>query len=327
MKISKNARLVLSAAATISIAAGLTYDSGVVAEESSPRTVRTTRQMIVSPDAIELPSPSRTPSQVSALTQQMAQASALDKTITPSSPAQSVAITSASERVRIFSHAAANLPQPAKPVEPASARVSAPAAAAPTAPAVEQPAVSAPVIAQPSRPDPQPQAQDPNQYRVGVDDVMDIGILQPEQFLTTVTVTPDGYITFPYVGTLSVKGLTLAQVQELIVEKLSDGYMRYPVITVALKESRSRKFFVYGEVSKPGGYPMESQMTVLRAISTAGGFTKFGNTSRVKVLRPNVGAPGYEGINVNIKAVMSGNSTEDLLLAPGDMVVVSEGMF
>lgn len=168
---------------------------------------------------------------------------------------------------------------------------------------------------------------DPNQYRVGVDDVMEIGVIQPEPMLSTVTVTPDGYITFPYIGTLRVKDLTLAEVQDLVTQRLADGYMRYPVVTVALKESRSRKFFVYGEVAKPGSYPMEANMTILRAISVAGGFTKYSNTSKVKLLRPNVGGPGYQPLNVNIKSVMSGNATEDMLLQSGDMVVVSEGMF
>ena len=169
--------------------------------------------------------------------------------------------------------------------------------------------------------------EDPNQYRVGVDDVMEIGVLQPEPMLSTVTVTPDGYITFPYIGTLRVKDLTLAEVQDLVTRRLADGYMRYPVVTVSLKESRSRKFFVYGEVAKPGSYPMEANMTILRAISVAGGFTKYSNTSKVKLLRPNVEGPGYQPLNVNIKAVMNGKATEDMLLQSGDMVVVSEGMF
>ena len=68
-------------------------------------------------------------------------------------------------------------------------------------------------------------------------------------------------------------------------------------------------------------------MTVLKAISIAGGFTKFGSASRVKVLRPRENKPGYETIKINMKDVMDGNSEADLSIQSGDMVVVSEGMF
>jgi polysaccharide export outer membrane protein len=103
--------------------------------------------------------------------------------------------------------------------------------------------------------------------------------------------------------------------------------MKYPVVSVALKESRSRKFFVYGEVMRPGSFPLEENMSVLKAISMAGGFTKYGSSSRVKLLRPKKEAAGYETKNVDIKAVMDGDSSKDLLIEPEDMIVVSEGIF
>jgi len=165
------------------------------------------------------------------------------------------------------------------------------------------------------------------EYAVGIDDVLDIAVLQPEKVAVTVTVSPDGAITFPYIGNVSVKGLSLAKVQDDIQSRLADGYMKYPVVTVSLKESRSRKFFVYGEVMRPGTYPIEENMSVLRAISTAGGFSKFGSSSRVKVLRPKKDGSGYETMKININAVMEGNAREDIVLDPGDIVVVSEGVF
>jgi protein involved in polysaccharide export with SLBB domain len=163
-------------------------------------------------------------------------------------------------------------------------------------------------------------------YTVGVGDVLEISVLQPDQFTTVVTVAPDGSITFPYIGTQQVKGLTLPRIQDHIQNELADGYIKYPVVTVYLKESRSRKYLVYGEVIRPGAYPLEDNTTVLRAISIAGGFTKFGSASRVKVLRERTGGAGYEPIKVDLKAAMDGGD-KDLVLKPGDMVVVSEGIF
>ncbi len=164
------------------------------------------------------------------------------------------------------------------------------------------------------------------EYKVGIGDVLTISVLRPEEITTIVNVAPDGTISFPYIGQIKVKGLTLSQIESLIQEKLSEGYMKYPVVSVSLRESRSRKFFVYGEIVKPGAYFLDENTTVLKAISMAGGFTKFGS-SKVKILREKKDGKGYKIIKVNIKAIMDGKSEEDILLQPGDIVVVSEGVF
>ncbi len=165
-----------------------------------------------------------------------------------------------------------------------------------------------------------------SEYKIGVEDVLDIAVLQPEQLALTVTVTPDGSITFPYIGKVEVKGRTAAQVQNEIQERLADGYLKYPVVSVALKQSRSKKFYVYGEVLKPGTYFLEDNMTVLKAISSAGGFTKYGSSSRVKILRPKKESAGYDLIKVNMKLIMNGLE-KDVVLEPGDIVQIEEGVF
>jgi polysaccharide export outer membrane protein len=170
-------------------------------------------------------------------------------------------------------------------------------------------------------------AADMQEYTVGADDILEINVLQPEKLTVTATVSPDGAITFPYIGNVQVKKMSLTQIQEEIQAKLSDGYMKYPLISVILKESRSRKFFVYGDVNKPGAYSMEQNTSVLKAISIAGGFSKNSPSSKVEVLRPRQGEAGYEKTDVDIKAVMKGNARADILLNPGDTIIVSEGKF
>lgn len=165
------------------------------------------------------------------------------------------------------------------------------------------------------------------EYRVGVEDVLDISILRPEVLKATVTVAPDGSISFAYIGSIRISGMTLPGIEKEIQAKLANGYMKYPVVSVSLRESRSKKFFIYGEVVRPGAYLIEENMTALKAISIAGGFTKYGSSSRVKVLRQKKGSAGYETIKVNIKAVMEGNANVDVILKTGDIVVVSEGVF
>jgi polysaccharide export outer membrane protein len=165
------------------------------------------------------------------------------------------------------------------------------------------------------------------EYTIGVDDILDINVMQPEKLSVTVTVAPDGTVNFPYIGSVIAKGMTLPKLQEEIQKQLSSGYMKYPVVAVFLRENRSKKYFVYGEVNRPGTYPLGDNITVLKAISSAGGFTKFGSTSRVKVLRPMRDGAGYDAMKINLNAAMDGDSKADLELQADDIVVVSEGVF
>ncbi len=160
-------------------------------------------------------------------------------------------------------------------------------------------------------------------YVIGVDDILEIKLIQPDEITSQVTVAPDGTITFPFIGVVEVKGVTLPALKKEIESRLDAEYMAYPVVYVSLVESRSRKFFVYGEVIKPGTYPLEENTTVLRAISMSGGFTKYGSSSRVKLLRPKKDQIGYESIKININSVMDGEVQADMLLQSGDILVVS----
>ncbi len=164
-------------------------------------------------------------------------------------------------------------------------------------------------------------------YEVGVNDVLEVSILQPERIVTQVTVTPGGSISVAYLGSIKVKGKTITEIQKSIQWKLGNGYLKFPVVVVTLIESRSRKFTISGEINSPGSYALEENATVLKAISIAGGFTRFGSSSRVKVLRPRKDRPGYKSIKVDIQAVMDGDARADLVLEPGDIIIVSEGLF
>lgn len=184
---------------------------------------------------------------------------------------------------------------------------------------------TAPAVA--AEPAPKAEPARTGEYRVGVGDILEISVIQPESIMNLSPVASDGTITFPYIGSVKVQGMLLGDVQNEIQSRLADGYMKYPVVSVTLKESHSRKFFVYGEVMKPGTYPLEDNTTALKAISIAGGMTKFGSTSRVKILRPYKDKAGYETIKVNMDAAMKGSADSDIVLQPEDIVVVSEGIF
>src|SRR5262245_57177063 len=78
-----------------------------------------------------------------------------------------------------------------------------------------------PSIKPPSGPAPQA-AEAAKDYMVGVDDILDIGVIKPETIAYTVTVSPDGAITFPYIGNVRVQGHTLSTIQDEVQKRLAD---------------------------------------------------------------------------------------------------------
>jgi polysaccharide export outer membrane protein len=165
------------------------------------------------------------------------------------------------------------------------------------------------------------------EYTVGVDDVLEINILQPEKLSNLVTVSQDGSISFPYINNVTVNGMTLNQIRDEIQKRLADGYMKYPLVTVSLKESRSRKFFVYGDVAKPGAYPIQQDTTVLKAITMAGGFLKSGSSCQVKILRQNPDENSQAAIDIDLKGALAGSAKADLIIQPQDTIMVTQGKF
>lgn len=165
------------------------------------------------------------------------------------------------------------------------------------------------------------------EYKVGIGDILEVRILKPDQSTDRVTVSPSGDISVAYLGSVKVKNKTISQIQRNIQIRLANGYLKYPVVTVSLIESRSRNFTITGEVNEPGTYPLSDNTTVLKAISVAGGFTRFGSKSKVRILRPRGDRPGYTKIEVDVEKVMDGDARADIIIEPGDIIVISESFF
>lgn len=175
----------------------------------------------------------------------------------------------------------------------------------------------------------QPPAQGtavPFEYKVGVNDVLTVAVLQPDPLSVELTVSPDGSISFPYIGSVQVANLTPAQIQDKIQTALRD-YMKYPVVSVSLKEAKSRTFFVYGEVTRPGAYPLNQETSLVQAITTAGGFTRVASTNNIKILRQNPDASGSNSLTVDVSAIMSGKKQDSEKIHSGDVITVSQRFF
>ena len=136
----------------------------------------------------------------------------------------------------------------------------------------------APVVAAQSRGQSQSQVTVPSAslselsiYKLGVGDVISVQVVGEDELKREkVRLSDAGTLSFPYLGELRVRGMTVGALEEFITKGLKGRYLLNPQVTVTIHEYRS--FFVNGQVDKPGGYPFVPGLTVRKAISMAGGF-------------------------------------------------------
>ncbi len=157
-------------------------------------------------------------------------------------------------------------------------------------------------------------------YMIGAQDVLAINVWKEPEMSREVPVRPDGMITLPLINDVKAAGLTPLELTELLKEKLKK-YVEDPLVTVIVTAINSRKVYILGEVGHPGALPLLTNMTVLQALSSAGGFTQYANTGKIYVLRTENGK--QQKLPFNYKEVIRGEKTEqNIVLKPGDTIVV-----
>lgn len=166
-------------------------------------------------------------------------------------------------------------------------------------------------------------------YRIGVDDRLQITVWRNPELSTTVPVRPDGKISVPLIGDVQAGGNTPTQVAAIIKEKLS-AYIREPNVAVILTELRSHEFLsrvrVTGAVRAPRSMPYRPGMTVLDAVLEAGGTNDFAAPNRTKLYRKT--KTKTEVFDVDLEAILSkGKLESNFDLKPGDVVTIPERLF
>ena len=157
-------------------------------------------------------------------------------------------------------------------------------------------------------------------YKIGAQDVLRIDVWKEAEISRSVPVRPDGKISLPLLNDVQAEGLTAMELSNVITEGLKK-YITSPQVTVSISEINSRRVYVTGEVTRPGAFPLLPNMTVLQALTSAGGFTQFARTKKIYVLRSESGRPVKHPFNYN--DVVKGNRQEDnIVLQPGDTIVV-----
>ncbi len=164
-----------------------------------------------------------------------------------------------------------------------------------------------------------PATADPN-YVIGAQDVLDVSVWKEPEVSRIVPVRPDGKISLPLLNDVQAAGLTPAQLAVQITESLKK-YVTSPQVTVIVTTINSQRVYILGEVTRPGAFPMLPGMTVLQALSSAGGFTQFARMKNIYVLRQENGK--QVKYPFNYKEVVNGKKSEqDVQLKAGDTIVV-----
>jgi polysaccharide export outer membrane protein len=160
----------------------------------------------------------------------------------------------------------------------------------------------------------------PADYVIGVDDVLVVVFWKEKDLSGEVVVRPDGKISLPMLNDVLAAGVTPEQLAKT-VQETATKYVRDPGATVMVKEIRSRKVYVIGEVARPGAFPLGNEMNVLQAIAEAGGFLEHANKGDIVVVRNEQGQERRFKFNYN-EVVRGDNLTQNIKLLPGDTIIV-----
>jgi polysaccharide export outer membrane protein len=157
-------------------------------------------------------------------------------------------------------------------------------------------------------------------YVIGLGDVLSINVWKEPEVTSSVPVRPDGKISLPLVNDIQAAGLTPMELGKEIHDRLQK-FIEEPQVTVVVTSVNSRLVYMVGEVARPGSFSLLPHMTVLQALSAAGGLSQFADSKNIYVLRTVNDKP--RRIPFNYKEALKGEHPEqNIELMPGDTIVV-----
>jgi polysaccharide export outer membrane protein len=164
----------------------------------------------------------------------------------------------------------------------------------------------------------QPAPTGDKSYVIGAEDMLFIQVWGDPRLSGQNLVRPDGRISMNLIGEVIAAGLTPAQLEKAISDTLkAKEILNKPQVTVQITQINSKKYYILGEVLKPGPNPLVVPTRVLEALVNAGGFKDFANTKKIEIIR------GNQHFKFNYKDVMKGRHTEqNIYLEPGDIINV-----
>lgn len=157
---------------------------------------------------------------------------------------------------------------------------------------------------------------DPKTFEIGPEDILLVKVWREPELSSAVQVRPDGMITLPLVGEMRAAGETPEKLKAKIVEQLSEFILK-PEVMVSIQSVQSRRYYITGEVFRPGTYPLVVPVTILEALTNAGGFKEFASTKKIRILR------GDKVLKFNYNEVSKGKKMDqNIPVENGDYIVV-----
>ena len=157
---------------------------------------------------------------------------------------------------------------------------------------------------------------------IGPGDVLQIRVWENAELSVSVPVRPDGKVSVPLLDDVDAAGKTALELKETLTEGFKT-YVRSPDVTVIVTQINSKRVSIVGQVARPTSIALQGDMRVVDVIAMVGGFTPFADRSDIRVLRPNGTAMAEHRFDYD--AYLKGKNPQDnILLAPGDTIVVAE---
>lgn len=148
-------------------------------------------------------------------------------------------------------------------------------------------------------------------YTFGPGDSLKISVYQEPDLSVTAEISQQGLVDMPLLGSVKLAGLTQQQAKQLLEDKLRDGYLVAPSVSITV--NTYRPFFIYGEVRNPGSYPYQPDITVEQAIALAGGLLDRASRKEWHLQR---------GSEKDTSLAVA-----DTVLMPGDVIKIDKSFF
>lgn len=156
---------------------------------------------------------------------------------------------------------------------------------------------------------------------LGPGDVFEVKVYKEPDLSGIFQISQQGTVEYPLLGSLTVDNLTTVEISQLIRDRLKNGFLEKPFVNVFVKEFNSKKIHVLGEVKKPGTFKYEENMTIIEAITTAGGFTASARPNYTVLTRVEEGKK--RRIILPVEQISKGLE-KNFSIKPGDIVFVPE---
>ncbi len=157
--------------------------------------------------------------------------------------------------------------------------------------------------------------------KLGPGDVLDIRVADQKELSGEYVVDDDGMVRFPWIGKVAAQGRAPSAIAQDIEKALEDGWLRQPQVSVRIMQRQNREVSVLGQVGEPGSYEYKERLTLVQAISLAGGMNPLSQPKKVKLIRET--DAGRQTFEIDVTAIIE-RGEPDLPLEPGDIVFVPE---